>query len=154
VGRTIDPAINDVAGFRPAAAFALLLAFALAGAAPVRATDTEAAEPELSQPVMHAHRKPLARDPAAAIAKRLDLDANQQESRVAAAADARQITVSPISRFTIAPVRSSGLVLGFGGIKPAAIEAGVEVLAEVLASCADGHGASGRRTARLSQVDR
>lgn len=78
MGRTIDPAINDVAGFRPAAAFALLLAFALAGATPVRATDTEAAEPELAQPVVHVHRKPLARDPAAAFAKRLDLDANQQ----------------------------------------------------------------------------
>jgi GntR family transcriptional regulator / MocR family aminotransferase len=82
------------------------------------------------------------------------LDASLQETRVAVAADARQITVSPISRFTIAPVKSSGLVLGFGGIKPAAIEAGVEVLAEVLASCERRPLALARRTPRLLQANR
>jgi GntR family transcriptional regulator/MocR family aminotransferase len=82
------------------------------------------------------------------------LEANLPESRVAAAAEARQITVSPISRFTIAPVRAHGLVLGFGGIKPSAIEAGVEVLAEVLGTCADRPLSSARRTSRLLQADR
>jgi GntR family transcriptional regulator/MocR family aminotransferase len=82
------------------------------------------------------------------------LDANLQESRVAAAADARQITVSPISRFTIAPVRANGLVLGFGGIKPSAIEAGIDVLAEVLESCAEGPLAPRRRTPRLLPAGR
>jgi len=48
------------------------------------------------------------------------------------AADARRITASPIARFSIAPVALSGLVLGFGGIAPAQIKAGVGVLAEVL----------------------
>jgi hypothetical protein len=32
----------------------------------------------------------------------------------------------------MAPVPARGLVLGFGGIRPAEIEAGVEVLSEVL----------------------
>jgi GntR family transcriptional regulator / MocR family aminotransferase len=82
------------------------------------------------------------------------LDANLQESRVAVAADTRQITVSPISRFTIAPVKSRGVVLGFGGIKPAAIEAGVEVLAEVLASCEKRPLPPARRTPRLLQANR
>jgi hypothetical protein len=45
-------------------------------------------------------------------------------------------------------------VLGFGGIKPSAIEAGVEVLAEVLGTCADRPLASARRTSRLLQADR
>ena len=44
----------------------------------------------------------------------------------------RNITASPIARFTLAPVPLRGLVLGFGGIRPPAIEAGVQVLADVL----------------------
>jgi GntR family transcriptional regulator/MocR family aminotransferase len=54
------------------------------------------------------------------------------ELGVAKAAEERDITASPISRFSIAPVAVSGLVLGFGGIPPAAIDAGVGVLADVL----------------------
>ncbi|BBK41997.1 GntR family transcriptional regulator [Allostella vacuolata] len=54
------------------------------------------------------------------------------ELAVAAAADARRITVSPIARFSIEPTPVNGLVLGFGGVKPAAIRTGVEVLAQVL----------------------
>ena len=46
----------------------------------------------------------------------------------AAAADARQRNRVADRRFTIAPVRTNGLVLGFGGVRPSAIEAGVEVL--------------------------
>ena len=60
------------------------------------------------------------------------LRAGLSELAVARAAAERQITVSPISRFCMAPVPARGLVLGFGGIRPAEIEAGVAVLAEVL----------------------
>ncbi len=54
------------------------------------------------------------------------------EIAVAAAAEARRITVSPIARFSIESTEVNGLVLGFGGITPPAIRAGVEVLADVL----------------------
>ncbi|MEP6701893.1 MAG: PLP-dependent aminotransferase family protein [Betaproteobacteria bacterium] len=60
------------------------------------------------------------------------LPAGLSEATVAQAAEARLITASPISRFAIAPSPVSGLVLGFGGIRPPEIEAGVDVLAEVL----------------------
>ena len=60
------------------------------------------------------------------------LRGNLSERRVVAAAEQRQITVSPIERFAIAPIEARGLVLGFGGVTPAQIEAGVKVLAEVL----------------------
>lgn len=55
------------------------------------------------------------------------------EHAVVAAADRRDLTVSAIGRFAIAPVRNHGLVLGFGGVTPAQVERGVEVLAEVIA---------------------
>jgi GntR family transcriptional regulator/MocR family aminotransferase len=57
-----------------------------------------------------------------------------READVAAAADARGVTVSPIGRFAIAPVGLNGLVLGFGGTPPPAIETGVRTLAQVLAA--------------------
>jgi GntR family transcriptional regulator/MocR family aminotransferase len=60
------------------------------------------------------------------------------ERRVVAAAEQRNITVSPIERFAIAPIEARGLVLGFGGVTPAQIDAGVKVLAEVLAQQARG----------------
>ena len=50
----------------------------------------------------------------------------------------RQITVSPIERFAIAPIEARGIVPGFGGVTPAQIEAGVRVLAEVLEQQARG----------------
>jgi len=56
----------------------LALACVLAGTAPVRAADAVTAEPEAAQRVTQLHRTPPARDPAAAFAKRLDLDAQQQ----------------------------------------------------------------------------
>jgi hypothetical protein len=56
----------------------LVLACVLAGTAPVRVADAGAAEPDAPPPVTHAQRKPPARDPAVAFAKRLDLDAKQQ----------------------------------------------------------------------------
>jgi hypothetical protein len=56
----------------------LALACVLAGTAPVHAADAGGAEPDAPPPVTHAQRKPPARDPAAALAKRLDLDAKQQ----------------------------------------------------------------------------
>ncbi|MEO8132895.1 MAG: PLP-dependent aminotransferase family protein [Betaproteobacteria bacterium] len=55
-----------------------------------------------------------------------------READASRAADARRITASPIARFSIAPVEVNGLVLGFGGVSPAQIKAGVGVLAEVL----------------------
>ena len=54
------------------------------------------------------------------------------EGDVARAADARGITASPIARFSIAPAKVKGLVLGFGGIAPPAIVAGVATLAQVI----------------------
>jgi len=54
------------------------------------------------------------------------------EIAVARAAAERDITVSPIARFSIEPIALKGLVLGFGGIPPAAIRRGVAVLGEVL----------------------
>jgi len=60
------------------------------------------------------------------------LSGGLSERGVAAAAEQRQITVSPIERFAIAPIEARGLVLGFGGVTPAQIDAGVTLLAEVL----------------------
>jgi len=54
------------------------------------------------------------------------------EVAVSKAAAARDITASPIARYSIVPSGVHGLVLGFGGIRPAQIDAGVEVLARVL----------------------
>jgi GntR family transcriptional regulator/MocR family aminotransferase len=54
------------------------------------------------------------------------------EAAIARAADRRNITASPIARFSLAPVSVNGLVLGFGGIRPQEIDAGVVVLAEIL----------------------
>ncbi len=60
------------------------------------------------------------------------LRAGLAEAAVADAARARDITVSPIARFALAKTPARGLVLGFGGIRPPEIEAGVGVLSEVL----------------------
>ncbi|HEV2675137.1 MAG TPA: PLP-dependent aminotransferase family protein [Aliidongia sp.] len=54
------------------------------------------------------------------------------EIAVARAAAERDITVSPIARFSIEPIALKGLVLGFGGIPPAVIRRGVALLGEVL----------------------
>ena len=61
--------------------------------------------------------------------------AGLSEQRVVAAAEQRDITVSPIARFAIAPVNVRGLVLGFGGVTPQQIENGVQVLAAALGRC-------------------
>lgn len=55
-----------------------------------------------------------------------------QEGAVVEAALARDITVSGIGRYALTKMPSRGLVLGFGGVVPKDIEAGVTVLAEVL----------------------
>jgi GntR family transcriptional regulator/MocR family aminotransferase len=60
------------------------------------------------------------------------LDPDLSEIEIANAADQRHVTVSPIARFSIGPVDVNGLVLGFGGIRPTEIEAGVTVLADIL----------------------
>lgn len=56
------------------------------------------------------------------------------ENAAAAAAAERGITVTPIERFSIAPTHRNGLVLGFSGIKPPDIVAGVATLASALES--------------------
>jgi len=55
---------------------------------------------------------------------------------VSAAAAKRGLTVAPISRFCIAPIDTEGLVLGFSGITPPQIAAGIVALREVLAASA------------------
>ena len=60
------------------------------------------------------------------------LPAQLREADVSRAADARGVTASPIGRFAIAPVKENGLVLGFGSVPPKVIDAGVDVLAQVL----------------------
>ena len=55
-----------------------------------------------------------------------------READIAQDADRRDIAVSPIGRFAIAPVAVNGLVLGFGSVAPKAIEAGVKMLASVI----------------------
>ena len=64
--------------FRTALAPLIALTCALVSATPARAADESAAAPAAAPPVPHAHHKPRARDPAADLAKRLDLDAKQQ----------------------------------------------------------------------------
>ena len=56
------------------------------------------------------------------------------EIEAARAAEERGIVVSPIARFSIEPVDVNGLVLGFGGIKPPEIAAGVTALGQALES--------------------
>ena len=60
------------------------------------------------------------------------LPASVSEAAVALDAYLRQVTASPIGRFALSPVGVNGLVLGFGGVSPALIDAGAQVLAEVL----------------------
>jgi GntR family transcriptional regulator / MocR family aminotransferase len=60
------------------------------------------------------------------------LIASRAELEISREADARLVTASPIGRFAIAPIDVRGLVLGFGGVTPKQIAAGVEVLAQVL----------------------
>jgi GntR family transcriptional regulator / MocR family aminotransferase len=60
------------------------------------------------------------------------LHGDLSEREIAANADAQGVTVSPLSRFLIAPAATRGLVLGFGGAPTAEIESGVRILAQVL----------------------
>ncbi len=54
------------------------------------------------------------------------------EKAVAQALAARHISASAIARFSIERAAVNGLVLGFGGVRPAEIERGVAVLGDVL----------------------
>lgn len=54
------------------------------------------------------------------------------EEAVAEAAGRRGVVVAPIGRFCLEPVDCRGFVLGFSGIRPEAIVAGVRTLARVL----------------------
>jgi len=60
------------------------------------------------------------------------LPASISEITISRDALQRQISVSPISRYALAPVPFNGLVLGYAGVSPKLITAGVEVLAQVL----------------------
>ncbi|MCC6870009.1 MAG: PLP-dependent aminotransferase family protein, partial [Burkholderiales bacterium] len=60
------------------------------------------------------------------------LAAGLHEATVVEAALARNVTVSGIGRYALTRMPSRGLVLGFGGVVPRELEAGVGVLAEVL----------------------
>ncbi len=60
------------------------------------------------------------------------LQGDLAEMDVAAAAGDRNVRVSPISRFAVGQSVSRGLVLGFGGVRPAEIEVGVRSLAAAL----------------------
>jgi GntR family transcriptional regulator/MocR family aminotransferase len=62
------------------------------------------------------------------------LPAHISEIEAARAADERGVVVSPIARFSIEPVDVNGLVLGFAGIKPPEITAGVTALGQALES--------------------
>ena len=65
------------------------------------------------------------------------LRGGHDEARVVEATAQRQVTVSPLARYVIAPRPDDlgpGLVLGFGGVDAAQIERGVGVLAEVFDS--------------------
>lgn len=58
------------------------------------------------------------------------------ETTVAERAWARNLTVAPIARYSIAPTGTNGLVLGFSGVKSDEIDKGVRVLGDVLSEFA------------------
>lgn len=60
------------------------------------------------------------------------LPAHLPEREVVAAAAARNVVVAPIGRYAIESVAQNGLVLGFGGVRPHEIRAGMRTLGEVL----------------------
>jgi GntR family transcriptional regulator/MocR family aminotransferase len=60
------------------------------------------------------------------------LPAHLSEIAVARAAAERGIVVSPVARFSIEPSGVNGLVLGFGGVRPAEIRNGIAELSMAL----------------------
>ena len=56
-------------------------------------------------------------------------------SEVSAVAATHGLTVAPISQFCMTPIETEGLVLGFSGVSPKQITAGVATLAQVFAEC-------------------
>ena len=62
-----------------------------------------------------------------------DLPSHLSEIAVARAAAERGIVVSPVARFSIEPTGVNGLVLGFGGVRPAEISSGIVELSKALA---------------------
>jgi GntR family transcriptional regulator/MocR family aminotransferase len=54
------------------------------------------------------------------------------EIEISKAAELLNVTASPLGRFALAPLTTPGVVLGFGGVNPQQIQAGVEILASVL----------------------
>ena len=60
------------------------------------------------------------------------LNSRFTEEDVSVAADLKGITLTPISRFCVAPIATKGLVFGFSGIPPESIIAGVDALTQVL----------------------
>lgn len=73
------------------------------------------------------------------------LRADLPEAEVARRAGDLGVTVAPIHRFCLEPVPLNGLVLGFSGIKPTEIEAGVATLARLLTDMAEEPARTGKR---------
>jgi len=61
-----------------------------------------------------------------------NLPRHLSEIEISRAAEQLNVTASPLGRFALAPLKTQGLVLGFGGVNPQQIQAGVEVLASVI----------------------
>ena len=74
-----------------------------------------------------------------------NLPSTISEVAAARAAAVRDIVVSPIARFSLETTALNGLVLGFGGIKPAEIRSGVERLGQALAGLQTTRRAAGGR---------
>ena len=80
------------------------------------------------------------------------------EKVVAQEAAARGVIVAPVGRYAIEKVASNGLVLGFGGVRPHEIRAGMRALGEVLrgmsapARCRERHAARAGKGRGMSQA--
>ncbi|HET8996550.1 MAG TPA: PLP-dependent aminotransferase family protein [Acetobacteraceae bacterium] len=60
------------------------------------------------------------------------LQGGLSEQKAALAAEARQIVVAPLARYSIEPVALKGFALGFGGVRPHEIGHGMRILGEAL----------------------
>lgn len=60
------------------------------------------------------------------------LAAGLSEERLSRAAAERGIVVAPLERYCLKPIARRGLVLGFGGVNPAEIQRGVDILTEII----------------------
>jgi GntR family transcriptional regulator/MocR family aminotransferase len=61
------------------------------------------------------------------------LDARADEAEVVAQAAQQGVTLAPLGRYCLTPIRQSGLVFGFGCVTPEDIARGIGILRELLA---------------------